>query len=235
MHSFDLTVISISTTCFLSIVKHSDLTLDINLLTGAEKINTSHLKSKRQMHAEDSAESSNVLERDTSRSLAATLELAKTKGYVDKVAKKQPTVVISSAKKAKIEAKAYMVDERRGDDRRDHRRSTRPAGSGGPSSSSSNQIRQVREPEDYKPEINLEYTDDTGRKLETPREAYRHMCYKFHGKGPGKNKIDKRLRKQELERKMKQSLSTDVPSSAALMISKQKELQMPFIVLNKGK
>uniref|UniRef100_A0A6G1S4X5 U4/U6.U5 tri-snRNP-associated protein 1 n=1 Tax=Aceria tosichella TaxID=561515 RepID=A0A6G1S4X5_9ACAR len=169
-----------------------------------------------------------VLEQDTSRSLAATLELARAKGYIDnkETKKQQPKVAISKLKKAKIEAKAYIVDEKRGDDRRNHK--FRP----GPSS---NQVYEVKDPEDWKPEINLEYTDDMGRKLETPKEAYNYMCYKFHGQTPGKNKVDKRLRKQELERKMKQALSTDVPASAALMIAKQKELQTPFIVLDKGR
>lgn len=174
---------------------------------------------------EDQVETtSSVLEQDTSRSLAATLKLARAKGYIDKQTKRAPTSAISAAKKIRIEAKDYTVDEKRGgDERRDYRSRSGP----------SNQLREVREP-DYKPEINLEYTDDVGRKLDT-KEAFRHMCYKFHGKGPGKNKIDKRLKKQELERKMKQALTTDVPESAALMISKQKELKTPHIVLNKGR
>lgn len=161
-------------------------------------------------------------EPDTSRSLVATLKLAAAKGYIDNSkAKRQPTVSLTSAKKAKLEARSYTIEEKR-EEKRDYR--TR-----------GQQLREVKEPYEYKPEINLEYTDDVGRKLETPKEAFRYMCHKFHGKGPGKNKIDKRLRKQETESKLKKALSTDVPSSAALMISKQKELQTPYIVLSKGK
>lgn len=162
-------------------------------------------------------------EPDASRSLAATLKLVAAKGYIDKETnKRKPTVVINSAKKAKLEAKSYTIEQKR-EERRDHR-------------SRSHQLYEVKEPEDYKPEINLEYTDDSGRKLETEKEAFRYMCHKFHGKGPGKNKIDKRLRKQELDNQAKKNLSTDAPlSSAALMISKQKELQSPYIVLSKGK
>lgn len=170
---------------------------------------------------------SSILEEDTSRSLASTLRLAAAKGYIDKeTSKRQPKYSINSAKKAKLEAKSYMVEEKREDK---HRRSEHRSRGG------HQQLREVKDPEDYKPEINLEYTDDAGRKLETPKEAFRHMCYKFHGKGPGKNKIDKRLRKQELESKARDSMSTDAPGSAALMISKQKELQTPYIVLSKGK
>lgn len=137
------------------------------------------------------AGTSSILEEDTSRSLAATLALARTKGYVDKdTNQKKPSASISSAKKAKLEAKAYIVEEKRDGDSRREFRGSRGA-----------HLRQVKEPEDYKPEINIEYTDDTGRKLNT-KEAFKHMCYRFHGKGPGKNKIDKRLKKLELERKM---------------------------------
>lgn len=181
-----------------------------------------------------------VLEEDTSKSLAAVLKLARAKGYIAKEEEKkrmQPTVVINSAKKAKLEVQALRVDDRRdeggsssgnrsrGDHHgRHHGHHRRGA-----------QVREVKESEDFKPEINLEYTDDTGRKLDKPKDQYRYICYKFHGKGPGKNKIDKRLQKLEQERKQKEALTTDVPSSASLMISKQKELQSPFIVLSKGK
>ena len=175
----------------------------------------------------DADATGSVLEQDTSRSLAATLKLARTKGYIDKETKRQaPKAPAGKSKKVKIEAKAIIVDEKRGDDRRNHKLR---------SGQSSSQLYEVKDPGDWKPEINLEYTDDMGRKLETPKEAYNYMCYKFHGQTPGKNKVDKRLRKQELERKMKQALSTDVPVSAALMMAKQKELQTQFIVLDKGR
>lgn len=162
-------------------------------------------------------------EPDTSRSLAATLRLAAAKGYIDKDNnKRKPTVVISSAKKAKLEARSYTIEEKR-EEKRDYR-------------PRSHQASTFKDREDYKPEINLEYTDDSGRKLETQKEAFRYLCHKFHGKGPGKNKIDKRLKKQALESKLKQSQSTDgLTPSASLMISKQKELNSPYIVLSKGK
>lgn len=167
-------------------------------------------------------------EPDTSRSLAATLRLATAKGYVDKSSKRKqakPADVISSTKKAKLEVKSFTIEEKK-DERRDYGSRSHYRGA-----SSS-----FKDPEDYKPEINLEYTDDSGRRLETPKDAFRYMCYKFHGKGPGKNKIDKRLRKQALESKLKQAQSTDgLTPSTSQMISKQKELNAPYIVLSKGK
>lgn len=157
-------------------------------------------------------------EPDTSRSLSATLKLAAAKGYISKNSTtKRPPVI-----KQKLDPVIARIDEKRGN-RGEH--------SGG--SSRRHQLIEVKEPE-YKPEIHLEYTDDTGRRLDTPKEQFRHMCHRFHGKGPGKNKIDKRLKKQNAE-KVK-VLSTDSTlATAAMMISKQKELQSPYIILSNGK
>lgn len=46
--------------------------------------------------------------------------------------------------------------------------------------------------------MKLEYIDDNGRLL-NEKEAFRYLSHKFHGKGPGKNKIEKRLKKSEQE------------------------------------
>ena len=36
--------------------------------------------------------------------------------------------------------------------------------------------------------LDLEYRDDNGR-IMTPKEAFRYLCWIFHGKKPGKNKV----------------------------------------------
>lgn len=157
-------------------------------------------------------------EPDISRSLVATIKLAKAKGYITKDTSNKSTVKTSSNKR-KLEVPAIMVEEKKR--RRDERYS---------SSSRGNQVVEIKEPE-YKPEINLEYTDDAGQKLETPKEAFRYLCHKFHGKGPGKNKIDKRLKKQEAN-KNKVTSTDSTLATAELMLAKQKELNSPYIVLS---
>lgn len=47
--------------------------------------------------------------------------------------------------------------------------------------------------DDPAPNIKLEYKDEFGRKL-TTKEAYRQLCYRFHGVQKGKRKRDKQLR-----------------------------------------
>lgn len=60
------------------------------------------------------------------------------------------------------------------------------------------QLTEFKEKDGYKPDFKLDYVDDKGR-LMNQKEAFRHLSHKFHGKGPGKNKIDKRMKKLEQE------------------------------------
>lgn len=57
-------------------------------------------------------------------------------------------------------------------------------------------ISDFKEKDTYRPNVKLEYIDDNGRLL-NEKEAFRYLSHKFHGKGPGKNKIEKRLKKNE--------------------------------------
>jgi U4/U6.U5 tri-snRNP-associated protein 1 len=58
----------------------------------------------------------------------------------------------------------------------------------------------------YKPTFEIKYTDDYGRSL-GPKEAFKHMSHQFHGKGSGKGKMDKQLKKiAEEKRKESQSV-----------------------------
>jgi hypothetical protein len=38
-----------------------------------------------------------------------------------------------------------------------------------------------------------------------PKEAFRYICAKFHGEGPGKNKVEMRKRRELEELRMKES------------------------------
>ncbi len=65
--------------------------------------------------------------------------------------------------------------------------------------------------------IKLTYTDESGHEL-TPKEAFRLMCHKFHGKGPSRNKRELRLRRQLQKMRLQQMANDDTPlgSGAAL-------------------
>lgn len=53
---------------------------------------------------------------------------------------------------------------------------------------------------EYKPDIKLEYHDEFGRQM-NQREAFKHMSHMFHGKGSGRLKTEKRLKKIEDEKR----------------------------------
>ena len=55
-----------------------------------------------------------------------------------------------------------------------------------------------RELDTYNPNVKLEYVDETGRLLSS-KEAFRQLSHRFHGKGSGKKKTEKRAKKHEQE------------------------------------
>jgi len=65
---------------------------------------------------------------------------------------------------------------------------------------------------DYKPDVNIVYYDEYGRQL-TPKEAWKALSHKFHGKGSGKMKTEKRLKKIAEEKKKEAMASGDTPLS----------------------
>lgn len=53
---------------------------------------------------------------------------------------------------------------------------------------------------EYKPDIQLKYVDEFGRHM-NQKEAFKHLSHQFHGKGSGKMKTEKHLKKIEEEKK----------------------------------
>ncbi|KAK7050991.1 hypothetical protein VNI00_005103 [Paramarasmius palmivorus] len=83
----------------------------------------------------------------------------------------------------------------------------------------------------YKPDVNIVYYDEHGREL-TPKEAWKALSHKFHGKGSGKMKTEKRLKKIEEEKKKLAMASGDTPLSmnAAFQQRQQKTGQAHFVL-----
>ncbi|KAK2631916.1 hypothetical protein EUGRSUZ_L02270 [Eucalyptus grandis] len=68
--------------------------------------------------------------------------------------------------------------------------------------------------DDGQKEIRIERTDEFGQIL-TPKEAFRLLSRKFHGKGPSKMKQEKRMKQYQEELKLKQMKNSDTPSLSA--------------------
>lgn len=85
---------------------------------------------------------------------------------------------------------------------------------------------------DGQKQIRIERTDKFGRIL-TPKEAFRLDSHKFHGKGPGKSKQEKRRREFQEDLKVKQMKNCDTPLlSVERMRESQARLKTPYLVLS---
>jgi len=95
-------------------------------------------------------------------------------------------------------------------------------------------INQQIDKADPAPAIQLDYIDEYGRQM-TPKEAFRKLSHRFHGKTPGKMKMEKRMKKYEEEQKLKAMSSVDTPlMTVQAMQAKQLATKMPYIVLSGG-
>ncbi|GAB6024338.1 hypothetical protein CHUAL_009507 [Chamberlinius hualienensis] len=160
-------------------------------------------------------------EPDVSVGIAGALQLAMRKGYLDKESKK----VFSAPRHSLLEAKAYTIEDKA--ILEDDRLNRRDRFTAGP-------VSDFKDKDGYRPDVKLEYIDDSGRML-CPKEAFRHLSHKFHGKGSGKNKTEKRMKKLQEETLMKQMSSTDTPlGTLSLLQQKQKQTQSAFVVLSGG-
>ncbi|KAF8851725.1 SART-1 protein [Acephala macrosclerotiorum] len=61
---------------------------------------------------------------------------------------------------------------------------------------------------EYKPNVELKYVDDFGRSM-NQKEAFKHLSHQFHGKGSGKQKTEKMLKKIEDEKRREAQSSLD--------------------------
>lgn len=68
---------------------------------------------------------------------------------------------------------------------------------------------------EYKPDVQLKYVDEFGRSM-NQKEAFKHLSHQFHGKGSGKQKTEKHLKKIEDDKK-REAMSTLDSSQATGM------------------
>lgn len=80
---------------------------------------------------------------------------------------------------------------------------------------------------EYKPNVELKYIDDHGRSL-NQKEAFKQMSHQFHGKGSGKQKTEKLLKKIEDEKRRESQSLLDssgggMSGAAAQQIKKNRQ------------
>ncbi|KAM8879240.1 U4/U6.U5 tri-snRNP-associated protein 1 [Spinachia spinachia] len=150
--------------------------------------------------------------------LAAALLLCKNKGLLDTEMQKISRV---RATKGALPNDNYCIEDKMGfDDKYSRREEYRGF------------TQDFKDKESYKPEVKIEYVDESGRRL-TPKEAFRQLSHRFHGKGSGKMKTERRMKKLEEEALLKKMSSSDTPlGTVALLQEKQKSQKTPYIVLS---
>ncbi|KAI4838857.1 U4/U6.U5 tri-snRNP-associated protein 1 [Plasmodium brasilianum] len=62
-----------------------------------------------------------------------------------------------------------------------------------------------------KNDIKLDYKNDAG-KVMTPKETFRYISWIFHGKKQGKNKLEKKIKRMEMERRFKENPIDSLPT-----------------------
>jgi U4/U6.U5 tri-snRNP-associated protein 1 len=78
--------------------------------------------------------------------------------------------------------------------------------------------------EGYKPNIELKYTDEHGRNLDQ-KEAFKHLSHQFHGKGSGKGKTDKMLKKIETEKRREAQSMLDASQNVGMSSAHAQQLK----------
>ncbi|KAM6942238.1 U4/U6.U5 tri-snRNP-associated protein 1 [Lycodopsis pacificus] len=194
----------------------SDSELDENI--GWSMVNLD----EEQKQPDFSTASATILDEEpiVSSGLAAALHLCKNKGLLDTEMQKISRV---RATKGALPNDNYCIEDKMGfDDKYSRREEYRGF------------TQDFKDKDGYKPEVKIEYVDESGRRL-TPKEAFRQLSHRFHGKGSGKMKTERRMKKLEEEALLKKMSSSDTPlGTVALLQEKQKSQKTPYIVLSGG-
>ncbi|CAI9600195.1 unnamed protein product [Staurois parvus] len=169
---------------------------------------------------EFSAASTTILDEEpiVNRGLAAALHLCQNKGLLETTVHKVARV---KAPNKSLPSAVYCIEDKMAiDDKYSRREEYRGF------------TQEFKEKEGYRPDVKIEYVDETGRKL-CPKEAFRQLSHRFHGKGSGKMKTEKRMKKLDEEALLKKMSSSDTPlGTVALLQEKQKAQKTPYIVLS---
>ncbi|KAF7327812.1 hypothetical protein MKEN_00361000 [Mycena kentingensis (nom. inval.)] len=172
--------------------------------------------------------------------LAGTLNILRQQGLVPKA-----DTELTEREKVQTDRDRWLAEQRRAIERRETEKwQSRGQAKDQATREMMNRQREqaeVRETvelfKNYKPDVNLVYYDEFGRSL-TPKEAWKALSHRFHGKGSGKMKTEKRLKKIAEEKKQAAMLSGDTPLSMtrAFQVRQEKtgQAHMVLSVGNRG-
>lgn len=157
--------------------------------------------------------------------MAATLTILRQQGVLA-----QPNADLRDRERTQLQRDVWLAEYRRIQAQRELERTAKRGGNKDQATREyENRVREQQEARqmleafrDYKPDVNIVYHDEFGREL-TPKEAWKALSHKFHGKGSGKAKTEKRLKKIAEERKKEAMASGDTPLSMNQAFQKRQE------------
>lgn len=173
-------------------------------------------------------------EQNFSTGMASTLNILRQQGILA-----QPSADQLEREKTQRQRDLWLADQRRRVAQRElEKLQSRGANKDQAQREYENRLRETQEAKDnmdtfknYKPDVNIVYYDEFGRAL-TPKEAWKALSHKFHGKGSGKMKTEKRLKKIADEKKKEAMASGDTPLSMnkAFQARQEKTGQAHFVL-----
>ncbi|KAM9302149.1 U4/U6.U5 tri-snRNP-associated protein 1 [Gastrophryne carolinensis] len=149
---------------------------------GWSSVNLDEEKNKQEF----STASTTILDEEpiVNRGLGAALLLCQNKGLLETTVQKVARV---RAPNKDLPSAIYCIEDKMAiDDKYSRREEYRGF------------TQDFKEKDSYKPDVKIEYVDETGRKL-CPKEAFRQLSHRFHGKGSGKMKTERRMKKLDEE------------------------------------
>lgn len=169
-----------------------------------------------------------------STGMASTLNILRQQGILA-----TPSADQTDREKTQLQRDLWLADQRRRVAQREMEKlQSRGANKDQATREYENRLREQQEAREnletfknYKPDVNIVYYDEFGRAL-TPKEAWKALSHKFHGKGSGKMKTEKRLQKIKEEKKKEAMISGDTPLSMnkAFQIRQEKTGQAHFVL-----
>ncbi|KAG5642574.1 hypothetical protein DXG03_002525 [Asterophora parasitica] len=173
-------------------------------------------------------------EQTFSSGMASTLNILRQQGILAAPASDQ-----KDREKTQLQRDVWLADQRRRVAQRElEKLQSRGGNKDQAQREYENRMREQQEARDnleafknYKPDVNIVYYDEFGRAL-TPKEAWKALSHKFHGKGSGKMKTEKRLKKIAEEQKQAAMASGDTPLSmnSAFQQRQEKAGQAHFVL-----
>jgi len=200
------------------VVKGEEEELDMEMLDALEN-------AIKSTEAEESAELRNrnaidavggtSAEQSFSSGMASTLNILRQQGILATPAADQ-----KEREKTQLHRDLWLADQRRRVAQRElEKLQSRGANKDQAQREYENRLREQQEAREnleafrnYKPDVNIVYYDEFGRTLSS-KEAWKALSHKFHGKGSGKMKTEKRLKKIAEEKKQAAMASGDTPLS----------------------